>query len=85
MTDPYGNPPAVLSDWAREEMARNNLIPYDAEAHSAANFLPETGYFCVASGCFEDRRDSHGECLNCGEPVVFAMVDPNIYDHGGWR
>lgn len=33
------------------------------------------GYFCTASFCTENQTDSHGECINCGEPVV-AVYDP---------
>lgn len=53
--------------WASREMERQALRPLAP----AEDVWPEwDGWFCLASGCVEDRRDSHGECINCGEPVV---------------
>ena len=31
-------------------------------------------YFCPVSWCIEERSDSHGECINCGETVVHVWV-----------
>lgn len=76
MTDPYGNPPVVLSPWAETEMRRQQLVPYDAQLLAAFDFRFYAGYFCTASGCLEDRTDSHGECVNCGEPVVHVINVP---------
>lgn len=51
----------------QEQIVREGYTQDDG--HGANEFV---GYYCTGSWCIEDRTDSHGECVNCGEPVVMV-------------
>lgn len=53
--------------WCCEEMVTQSVRRIEPGEDVWPNW---SGYFCTGSGCIEGRVDSHGECINCGEPVI---------------
>lgn len=65
----HGYRPIILSDWVHADMARQGLrliLPGEVV------WPAWDGFYCVGSGCLEDRTDSHMQCINCGEPLLYV-------------